>query len=886
MNHPFKGAFRIALVVGLGLAFGGVAPFESPPPAVAATPAAATPGDPYNLAPTSRTLAPVSVYRTAGSVSDPTHVLSHQATRLNGSGSAVTLDFGKEVGGIVTLSFSGASSAGQSVGLAFSESSLYVGNSSDNSGGGTDGAIYATVNGAGSYTMPADKLRGGFRYLTLFLDSGGWVDVNGVSLAFSAAPGATNPAAYPDYFYSNDTLLNRIWYAGAYTVQMDTIDPAQGRPYPPVSSGWENNAVVGVGSEVLSDGAKRDRSVWPGDLGISLPTAYVSTDDLTAARNSLTTVYQIQKSSGELPWGGPQFNLFGSDTYHMWTLLGTYTYYLDTADRSWLDGIWSQYKRGVDFITGKVDANGLLNVTGTLDWARTGQGGENIAANAMLYRVLTTGASLARTEGDSTLATSYGNQAAALRTQIDSRLWDASAGAYKDNPTSTVHPQDGNALAVWYGVTSSAAQADSVTAYLRTRWGSRGSQTPEWNNNISPFTGSMEVYAHLAAGDDTNALNLIRTEWGFMLDSPIGTNSTFWEGYSNQGDVGPYGGSFTSMAHGWSTGPTGALTSAVLGIQPTGAGGTAYQVVPHPGDLTHVEGTLTVAAGKTVHVSYDHPASGSFALQVDTGSDTGSTGVIAVPRFGQSHTVTINGTTAWNGTAFTGATGVASADQDADYIYFRGVQPGSYTVAYPTTGTVSPTEHTSLPGTWAQCALENGTCAVSGTQTLAFGAQGRFDYLTATGNTACTNTAFGDDPISGMAKACYVQTPPPTTNVWAPCATEGGTCSYAGVMTVAYGANGTYTYATVPSTACSNAAFPDPTPGTAKSCYLTAPPPTFTTWTTCAAENGSCSFTGTHEVAYGADGHYAYGSFTGGTPCDNAVFDDPAAGTVKNCYVQ
>lgn len=230
-----KSAFRIALVVGLGLAFGGVAPFESPPPATAATTAATTPGDQYNVAPTSRTLAPVSVYRTVGSVSDPTHVLSHQATRLNGNGSAVTLDFGKEVGGIVTLSFSGASGSGQSVGLAFSESSAYVGNSSDNSGGGTDGAIYTTVGGAGSYTMPADKLRGGFRYLTLFLDSGGWVDVNGVSLAFSAAPGATNPAAYPDYFYSNDTLLNRIWYAGAYTVQMDTIDPARGGcgPCPP-----------------------------------------------------------------------------------------------------------------------------------------------------------------------------------------------------------------------------------------------------------------------------------------------------------------------------------------------------------------------------------------------------------------------------------------------------------------------------------------------------------------------------------------------------------------------------------------------------------------------------------------------------------------------------
>ncbi|WP_405990814.1 MGH1-like glycoside hydrolase domain-containing protein [Streptomyces sp. NBC_00986] len=887
-----KRTFRIALVVALGLAFGGAVSLESPPPAAAASTAAAatavaaTQGDAYNLSPTSRTLAPTAVYGTSGSVSNPTNVLSHQSTRLNGNGSAVTLDFGKEVGGIVTLNFAGASGAGQSVGLAFSESSLYTGTSSDNSAGGTDGAIYATVGGAGSWTMPTDKLRGGFRYLTLFLNSGGWVDVNGVSLNFTAAPGASNPAAYPDYFYSNDDELNRIWYAGAYTVQLNTIDPTQGRVYPPVSSGWENNATVGVGSEVLVDGAKRDRSVWPGDLGISLPTAYVSTDDLTAARNSLTTLYQIQKSTGELPWGGPEFNFFGSDTYHMWTLIGTSTYYLDTADKAWLDGIWAQYKRGVDFITAKIDNNGLLNVTGTLDWARSGQGGENIAANAMLYRVLTTGATLAQTEGDSSLAATYASKAVSLKSQINARLWDSSTGAYKDNPTSSLHPQDGNSLAVWYGVVPATTQARSVAAYLRTNWGSRGAQTPEFSNNISPFTGSMEVYAHFAAGDDTNALNLIRTEWGFMLDSPIGTKSTFWEGYSPQGDLTAYPGSFTSMAHGWSTGPTGALTSDVLGIAPTTAGGAAYQVVPHPGNLTHVEGTLTVATGKTVHASYDHPADGSFTLQVDTGTNSGSTGVIAVPRFGQNHTVTINGSTAWNGSSFTGATGVTSADQDADYIYFRGVQPGSYTLGYAATGTVSPTENPALPGTWTQCALEGGTCAVSGTKTIAFGAQGKFTYTTAGSGTACTTATFGD-PASGIAKACYVQPAPPTTNVWSQCASENNTCAFTGVMTVAYGAAGSYRYATLSGgTPCTNAVFGDPISGTAKSCYLTGAPPTAATWTTCAAENGTCTFTGTHEVAFGANGQYFYGSYTGGTPCTNTVFGDPISGTSKSCYVQ
>src|SRR5438067_2364033 len=119
-------------------------------------------------APTCRTLAPVAVYTTSGTVTAPTNVLSGQPTRISGANSSVVLDFGREVGGIVTLSFAGASAAGQQVGLAFSESSLYVGESSDLSSGavyaepGTDGALTTTVNGATSYTMPTDKLRGGF----------------------------------------------------------------------------------------------------------------------------------------------------------------------------------------------------------------------------------------------------------------------------------------------------------------------------------------------------------------------------------------------------------------------------------------------------------------------------------------------------------------------------------------------------------------------------------------------------------------------------------------------------------------------------------------------------------------------------------------------------
>jgi uncharacterized protein (DUF1800 family) len=54
-------------------------------------------------------------------------------------------------------------------------------------------------------------------------------------------------------------------------------------------------------------------------------------------------------------------------------------------------------------------------------------------------------------------------------------------------------------------------------------------------------------------------------------------------------------------------------------------------------------------------------------------------------------------------------------------------------------------------------------------------------------------------------------------------------------------------------------------------------------WTRCADENGFCAFTGTRRVRYGANGTYAYGTFTGGVQCSNEVFGDPIYGVFKGC---
>lgn len=78
-----------------------------------------------------------------------------------------------------------------------------------------------------------------------------------------------------------DELLNRIWYAGAYTNQICTIDPTHGdslihirKINSSVSDAtnvtWYYNTTITNGSSTLVDGAKRDRLVWAGGEHIDL----------------------------------------------------------------------------------------------------------------------------------------------------------------------------------------------------------------------------------------------------------------------------------------------------------------------------------------------------------------------------------------------------------------------------------------------------------------------------------------------------------------------------------------------------------------------------------------------------------------------------------------
>lgn len=119
------------------------------------------------------------------------------------------------------------------------------------------------------------------------------------------------------------------------------------------------------------------------------------------------------------------------------------------------------------------------------------------------------------------------------------------------------------------------------------------------------------------------------------------------------------------------------------------------------------------------------------------------------------------------------------------------------------------------------------------------------------------------------------------TSSWTRCANEGGTCTYSGTQTVRYGSGNNFFTKTADTTLACN----NNVFGDPTPTVVKQCDRTPTTWTLCAAEGGRCNFSGANIVLYGANGNYYTHSGTDGLDCNNAVFGDPASGSAKSCYL-
>jgi len=284
-------------------------------------------------------------------------VNSHAAgAAIRGAGSGIdftpALTGGHDAGTTVSsagtgITFSPALTAAHAAGTTVRGIGTYV---NDNGS-----QINFTINSAQMYT---GGLRGGFRFEAIELRTPGTVTLSGAGLNFRAY--RATPAEYQGWFISSDDQLNRMWYAGAYTAQMDMVP-------------------VGVAScftqPVIFDGAKRDRAIWSGDLMVSDPVALLSLGSNAApyVTGSIDAFMNLQSANGRLTSAVGFRGCGGFDyavTYSNYSAMIAIQYYRYTGDTAYITELLPNLEAATVYTASRLDANGLV-VTNDNDYWQT-----------------------------------------------------------------------------------------------------------------------------------------------------------------------------------------------------------------------------------------------------------------------------------------------------------------------------------------------------------------------------------------------------------------------------------------------------------------------------------------------------------------------------------
>jgi hypothetical protein len=434
---------------------------------------------------------------------------------------------------------------------------------------------------------------GGWRFEAITLSAPGTIVLSGAGVQFGGGYLAT-PSDYQGYFESSSGAFNTMYYDGAYTEQTD-MQPA---------------GTNGATQPSVLDGAKRDRAIWSGDLGIEGQgiADTLGTKGNDYVKQSLLTLITSSPQGGGL--NGDTLFRTGpySNSYSSWTLDASTEYYRNTGDAAFAQQVLPSLEGQLSYDATLTDGSGLIvtganisTTNGGYDWdfydgAKTGV---VTAYNALYYRALQDVAYIEAGLGSTAKAAAYNRTAGQVRDAINAHLLNPSTGTYylSESDHATL-AQDGNALAVLFGI-APATDVPRILNSMKSLWGPHGSEPysgTTYSNLISPFITAFEVEADYLAGDTSDAERLLSLTWDQMIDprSPFYTG-TMWE---NIGPDGTATEARTSLAHGWASGPTPIMISDVLGVQPVAPGYRTFTVDPHPGTLRWAQGAVPTPYGQ------------------------------------------------------------------------------------------------------------------------------------------------------------------------------------------------------------------------------------------------------------------------------------------------
>jgi hypothetical protein len=361
-------------------------------------------------------------------------------------------------------------------------------------------------------------------------------------------------------FWCNDQLLNQIWEVGAHTIRCCSEDTYTDCPT------YEQTHWVGdARNEALIDWVVNgDPKLWFRCLeqtGQSLERSPISLSQVPSAWQNVLPAWSF-----------------------LW-MRSCREYLLWTGDYNGAAKLLPWVKRNVEGILKHLNAKHLFEIHAwnMFDWAAMDTPSHGVVTHNNCFAVLALNdcAELAEWLDDQKTAIRFRAAANALATTINSQLWDSKKKAYVDS----IHA-DGTESHVFSQQTQTVAMIAGVAKGARAKHCREILTHPpkDFVKAGSPFFEFFLLEVLASEGLEKEFLDVIRKDWGFMIEQGA---STFWEMWSLRS-----GRLTRSHCHGWSAAPTFFLSSNVMGIRPTRPGFEEIEFTPRLGDLQFVQGTV------------------------------------------------------------------------------------------------------------------------------------------------------------------------------------------------------------------------------------------------------------------------------------------------------
>jgi len=469
---------------------------------------------------------------------------------------------------------------------------------------GTDRHDLFRVTAPGRFT--ATLQQGLVRYARFTLDTPGTaVTISNFRLENRGTHSTEPPVGE---FECSDGVLTAIWRMGVRTCQLAAI-PERRRA---IRVEKPDGAVtLGPAHAYLSDGAKRDRLVWSGDLWWAQRNMYAAwgpespymPGSLRMLAENRTPEGYVQacpypESHGPLQAG--EYGPFPSDEFAAWFIPVLRDHILHTGDIALARELHPVVRDLAAYLRSHCRADGLFEQrpetskhASSLDFGEASTY-HRAYMNILLWKTWRDAADIAEWLGDAAGATLWRDAADALAPVIRRAFWDAGKGRFRGALEADDYEGEANALALATRFCA-PAEADAIRRTIV--------RHPHGKFQALFVRGLFEY----GFADDAMA-RLMEHGWKEVLDPA-------WEGPRLCSEC------MTLHGRGWGdeahpdTAVSGILTNYILGVEPTAPGYAKYGVRPRPpAGIDYAEGAVPTPWGR-IRVSWRRGGDGEPVVE-------------------------------------------------------------------------------------------------------------------------------------------------------------------------------------------------------------------------------------------------------------------------------